>query len=272
MLGRNVHYVTATRPVDSRRCIHEHLPISASSRRGSMSAIHTLGWTLMHSLWQDTLAAVGLAALLTVVPARAARSRYALSVATLLVMLALPVATGLRIGDEVAAGDRGHAARPRGLAAGARPSRDAAPRQPARTAGRVSVDTRARRHRLVAARDSHPGEPADGQRPHAAATRRVAGTRAGTCATARLPREPAAIGDRDALVLPSRGVVGLDARARGTRALLRRPGRRGLRGCALLRHRSARDGATARDTGARTGSERRLARRARPPPPATADG
>src|SRR5437762_8986196 len=100
MLGRNVHYVTATRPVDSRRCIDEHLRINASSRRGSMSAIHTLGWTIMHSLWQGTFAAVGLAALLTVVPARAARSRYALSVATLLVMLALPLATGLRMGSE----------------------------------------------------------------------------------------------------------------------------------------------------------------------------
>src|SRR6266513_2406288 len=101
MLGRNVHYVTATRPVDSRRCIYEHLRISASSRRGSMSAIHALGWTLMHSLWQSTLAAVGLAALLTVVPARAARGRYALSVVTLLVMVALPLATGLRMGSEL---------------------------------------------------------------------------------------------------------------------------------------------------------------------------
>src|SRR5216110_93099 len=65
-----------------------------------MSAIHTLGWTLMHSLWQCAVAAAGLAALLTVVPARAARSRYALSVATLLVMLALPLATGLGLGSE----------------------------------------------------------------------------------------------------------------------------------------------------------------------------
>ena len=64
-----------------------------------MSAIHTLGWTLMHSLWQCALAAAGLAALLTVVPARAARSRYALSVATLLLMVALPLATGLRMGS-----------------------------------------------------------------------------------------------------------------------------------------------------------------------------
>src|SRR5216117_3110697 len=65
-----------------------------------MSAIHTLGWTLLHSLWQCAVAAVGLAALLTIVPARAARSRYALSGATLLVMLALPLATGLRMGSE----------------------------------------------------------------------------------------------------------------------------------------------------------------------------
>src|SRR6266576_1867174 len=72
-----------------------------------MSAIHTLGWTLMHSLWQGTLAAAGLAALLTVVPVRAARSRYALSVATLLVMLALPFATGLRMGSEPSWTDAG---------------------------------------------------------------------------------------------------------------------------------------------------------------------
>src|SRR6266487_2113487 len=107
MLGRNVHYVTATRPVDSRRCIDEHLRIGASSRRGSMSAIHTLGWTLIHSLWQCALAAAGLAALLTVVPARAARSRYALSVATLLLMVALPLATGLRMGSEPSWTDAG---------------------------------------------------------------------------------------------------------------------------------------------------------------------
>src|SRR5437660_12052863 len=99
-LGCNVHYVTATRPVDSCRCIHEHLRINTSSWRRSMSAIHVLGWTLMHSLWQGTLAAAGLAAFLTVVPTRAARSRYALSAATLLVMLALPLATALRLGSE----------------------------------------------------------------------------------------------------------------------------------------------------------------------------
>src|SRR6266576_284245 len=77
-----------------------------------MSAIHTLGWTILHSLWQGTLAAAGLAAFLTVVPPRAARSRYALSVATLLVMLALPLATGLRLGSEHAFTTRMRAVEP----------------------------------------------------------------------------------------------------------------------------------------------------------------
>src|SRR5204863_361829 len=62
-----------------------------------MNAIHTLGWALVHSLWQDALAAAGLASLLTLVPARAARARYALAALTLAIMLALPLATALRL-------------------------------------------------------------------------------------------------------------------------------------------------------------------------------
>src|SRR5216117_3204487 len=62
-----------------------------------MNAIHTLGWALVHSLWQDALATAGLASLLTVVPARAARVRYALAALTLAVMLAVPLATALRL-------------------------------------------------------------------------------------------------------------------------------------------------------------------------------
>lgn len=62
-----------------------------------MSAIHTLGWALVHSLWQNAIVAAGLTALLTIIPARAARLRYALASATLLFMLALPVATALRL-------------------------------------------------------------------------------------------------------------------------------------------------------------------------------
>jgi beta-lactamase regulating signal transducer with metallopeptidase domain len=62
-----------------------------------MNAIDTLGWALVHSLWQDALAAAGLASLLALVPARAARVRYALAALTLAVMLALPLATALRL-------------------------------------------------------------------------------------------------------------------------------------------------------------------------------
>src|SRR5205823_2653279 len=62
-----------------------------------MNAIDTLGWALVHSLWQDALAAAGLASLLTLVPARAPRVRYALAALTLAVMLTLPLATALRV-------------------------------------------------------------------------------------------------------------------------------------------------------------------------------
>src|SRR2546429_2531234 len=40
---------------------------------------HALGWALVDSLWQDALAAAGLAALLALLPVRAARIRYALA-------------------------------------------------------------------------------------------------------------------------------------------------------------------------------------------------
>src|SRR5438477_115654 len=71
-------------------------------------------------------------------------------------------AAGVGVGNDTAAGDRGNAAGLRRLAAGARPSREAAPRQPARAAARVGVDRGARSDRLVAAGDSHPGERAGG--------------------------------------------------------------------------------------------------------------
>src|SRR5947207_7612750 len=180
-------------------------------------------------------------------------------------------AAGVGGGNGTAAGDRGNAAGLRRLAAGARPSREAAPRQPARAAARVGVDRGARSDRLVAAGDSHPGERAGGGRSHAAAARRAAGPRAGPRAAARLPRQPAANGGRDAALLPSRGVVGLDAGARGARALLRRPGGRRLWRRACLRDGAARDGAAARPTGARARGGRRLAARSRPPPPGAGD-
>ncbi len=58
---------------------------------------HALGWALVDSLWQDALAAAGLAALLALIPVRAARARYALATLTLGLMLALPLTTALRV-------------------------------------------------------------------------------------------------------------------------------------------------------------------------------
>jgi beta-lactamase regulating signal transducer with metallopeptidase domain len=69
-----------------------------------MSAIQTLGWALVHSLWQGALATAGLTSLLAIVPARAARARYALATATLVLMLALPLATALRLSGASEAG------------------------------------------------------------------------------------------------------------------------------------------------------------------------
>jgi bla regulator protein blaR1 len=64
-----------------------------------MSPTQALGWAIVHSLWQGALAATALASLFTIVPARAARTRYALAVATLLLMLAAPVGTTLQLRD-----------------------------------------------------------------------------------------------------------------------------------------------------------------------------
>ncbi|HXL34801.1 MAG TPA: M56 family metallopeptidase, partial [Gemmatimonadales bacterium] len=56
-----------------------------------------LGWALVDSLWQDALAAAGLAALFALLPVRAARTRYALATLTLALMLTLPLATAVRL-------------------------------------------------------------------------------------------------------------------------------------------------------------------------------
>ena len=56
-----------------------------------------LGWALVDSLWQDALAAAGLAALFAIIPVRAARTRYTLATLTLGLMLALPLATAVRL-------------------------------------------------------------------------------------------------------------------------------------------------------------------------------
>ncbi|HEY6159319.1 MAG TPA: hypothetical protein VIV88_17870, partial [Gemmatimonadales bacterium] len=62
-----------------------------------MNVTEALGWALLHSVWQCALAAAALASLLAIVPVRAARTRYALAVATLILMLAVPVGTALRL-------------------------------------------------------------------------------------------------------------------------------------------------------------------------------
>jgi beta-lactamase regulating signal transducer with metallopeptidase domain/HEAT repeat protein len=62
-----------------------------------MNATHALGWALVHFVWQGAALAVLLGIGLAVTPATAARTRYALSLLALCAMLALPIATGLRL-------------------------------------------------------------------------------------------------------------------------------------------------------------------------------
>ena len=57
----------------------------------SPSAMHSLGWTLLHFLWQGTAVAALAAVLMTVF--RRPSARYVLAVGTLVLMLAAPVAT-----------------------------------------------------------------------------------------------------------------------------------------------------------------------------------
>src|SRR2546421_7830376 len=62
-----------------------------------MMATQALGWALVHSLWQCALAAAGLAWLLSILPSGAARTRYALATATLVLMVAVPLGTALSL-------------------------------------------------------------------------------------------------------------------------------------------------------------------------------
>jgi beta-lactamase regulating signal transducer with metallopeptidase domain len=55
--------------------------------------VQTLGWTLLHFLWQGALVAILFANLQAVLRRRSANMRYALSCAAMLLMLALPIAT-----------------------------------------------------------------------------------------------------------------------------------------------------------------------------------
>ncbi|WP_224240407.1 M56 family metallopeptidase [Hyalangium gracile] len=58
--------------------------------------LESLGWALLHLLWQGALVAVVLALALRVLGRRAANARYALACGALVMMLALPLATGWR--------------------------------------------------------------------------------------------------------------------------------------------------------------------------------
>ncbi|WP_408888457.1 M56 family metallopeptidase [Myxococcus faecalis] len=62
----------------------------------SSLVLESLGWALVHSLWQGALVAVGLAAALLTVGRHAANARYALACGALVLAVALPVATGVR--------------------------------------------------------------------------------------------------------------------------------------------------------------------------------
>src|SRR5881392_852816 len=62
-----------------------------------MMATQALGWALVHSLWQCALAPASLALLLSILPSRAARVRYALATATLVLMVAVPLGTALSL-------------------------------------------------------------------------------------------------------------------------------------------------------------------------------
>src|SRR5215203_1337007 len=57
------------------------------------SAVDVAGWTLLHFVWQGTLAAIALAFVLALLPRRWARARYVLGCVALLGMVALPVIT-----------------------------------------------------------------------------------------------------------------------------------------------------------------------------------
>lgn len=62
-----------------------------------MNATQALGWALVHFLWQGAALAVVLATALAVTRQTAARTRYALSLATLAAMLVLPIVTAVHL-------------------------------------------------------------------------------------------------------------------------------------------------------------------------------
>src|SRR5258708_3998952 len=67
----------------------------------SPSALHSLGWSLLHFLWQGTAIAALAAVLLTI--CRRASARYILAVGALILMLAAPLATFFYLAPSCAA-------------------------------------------------------------------------------------------------------------------------------------------------------------------------
>ncbi|MCY1017955.1 M56 family metallopeptidase [Pyxidicoccus sp. MSG2] len=67
--------------------------------------MESLGWALLHSLWQGALVALLLAVALATVGRRAAHARYALACGALLLSFALPAVTGWRHASEARGAD-----------------------------------------------------------------------------------------------------------------------------------------------------------------------
>jgi hypothetical protein len=60
-------------------------------------AVHTIGWTLLHSLWQGTLVALAGLLIFVLMGRSSARTRYRIGVCLLLLMLAASLATALLV-------------------------------------------------------------------------------------------------------------------------------------------------------------------------------
>src|SRR5437867_1999202 len=104
-----------------------------------MNATHALGWALVHFLWQGAALAILLGIALTVTPATASRTRYALSLLALCAMLALPVATGVRLVSR----------EPLALTPAASSSQSVATTKPARAKHESPAPPAPRRHTLA---------------------------------------------------------------------------------------------------------------------------
>ncbi|HZA35037.1 MAG TPA: M56 family metallopeptidase [Vicinamibacterales bacterium] len=94
------------------------------------SVIDVAGWTLLHFVWQGTLAALALGFALALVPRRWARGRYVLACVALLGMVALPVITASYIARNPSASQGGFLAA--ADAAEGMPANDAMPAASAR--------------------------------------------------------------------------------------------------------------------------------------------